>query len=90
MSLMRSMIFRYKAWVAPKLNNHTATYTIMLILKGKRTDGADLLRRVKAHARKQQKFHCSFYKPRGHREGGIQAWLSRDYFTIQKGRARNA
>ena len=87
---MQPMISRDKTWVAPNLNNHTATYTIMLIIKGKRTDGAALLRRVSAHARKQQQFHCSFYKPNGHRDGGIQAWLSRDYFTIKNGRARNA
>ena len=71
------------------INNPTATTKLMLILKGKNSDGADWLRLVNASTRKQQKFHLSFYKPGRHRQGGIETWLSRDYFTIKKGKAKS-
>ena len=80
------MIFSDKTLVAPKLNKPTAT-TIMLILKGKNTDGAHWLRLVVAYTKKQDRYIRSFYQRPKHSDGGIPGWLSRDYFTITKGKA---
>ncbi len=64
------------------------TNNIMLILKGKRTDGAHWLRLVVSSGRKQSGYHRSFYKPHGHRPGGVETWLSKNYFSITNGRAK--
>ena len=68
-------------------NNSTANQNIMLILKGNKIDGATWLRLVSASLRKQDGYHRSFYKANRHRPGGIDCWLDKSYFTINKGRA---
>ncbi|MDC0277604.1 hypothetical protein OAK87_01370 [bacterium] len=62
----------------------------MLILKGKNNDGAHWLRLVVSSTKKQDSYIRSFYKRSRHRDGGIEAWLSRDYFTVKGGKATHA
>lgn len=87
---MQLMISKATTLVAPNLIKPTANQNIMLVLKGKRMDGATWLRLVVSSSKKQDSYHRSFYKPSRHRDGGVDAWLSKDYFQIKGGKVKSA